>query len=147
MAVTVKRVTLWRGEVTDRPGALAATLEPIAQAGVDLSVCMGYRIPGHSGRAVIELAPIAGKKATSAAQAAGLAPAAIPALLVTGDNRAGLGHAIGSALAGAGINLGFLVTQVIGRKFTSVAGFDSEADAARAAPLIKKAAASKPKRK
>src|SRR5262245_45929799 len=143
MAVSVKAITLWRGEVPDRAGALAATLEPVARAGVDLQVCMGYRILGATGRAVVEVAPLSGKKAAAAVQAAGLAAAAIPALQVTGDNRAGLGHAIAGALAGGGISLSFLVTQVLGRKFTSIFGFDSEADAARATALIKKAVASR----
>jgi hypothetical protein len=143
MAVSVKPITLWRREVTDRTGALAETLEPLAKAGVDLQVCMAYRIPGQTGRAVIEVATLKGKKAAAAGQAAGLAPAAFPAVLVTGDNRAGLGHAIASALAGAGISGSFLVTQVLGRKFTSVFGFENEADSTRAAALIKKAAAAR----
>ena len=142
MAVTVKKITLWRCEVQDRPGALATVLEPLAKAGADLQVCMGYRIPGTN-RAAIEVAPVSGKKATAAGQAGGLSAATIPCLLVTGDNRPGLGHAMSSAVAAAGINMNFLVAQVIGRRCASIFGFENEADAQRATTLIKKAAAKK----
>ena len=49
-------------------------------------------------------------------------------------------HAITSALALAGINLDFLVAQVVGKRYSLVIGFDSEADRKRAAALIKRAA-------
>jgi hypothetical protein len=139
MAVTVKRVTLWRREVDNRPGMLAGTLEPLAGAGADLQVIMGYRFPGHESRAAIEVYPVAGKKATAAAEAGGLSASSIPSLHVEGDNRAGLGYAIAKALADAGINLGFAVAQVVSRRFTAIFGFESDADADRAATLIKSA--------
>jgi hypothetical protein len=142
MAVTVKKVSLWRTEVGDRAGALADVLEPIAGAGADLQVVMGYRL-GQSGRAAVELYPVAGKKATDAARSAGLAAAAIPALLVEGDNRAGLGRDLARAVAGAGISMSFLIAQVVGRRYSAVLGFDSEDDAGRAAAIVKSAAGKK----
>lgn len=42
MAVTVQKITLWRGEVENRPGALAGILAPLADTGADLQVLMGY---------------------------------------------------------------------------------------------------------
>jgi hypothetical protein len=144
MAVSVKTITLWRREVDNRSGALAGTLEPLARAGVDLSVLMGYRNPGQS-TGTIELYPVSGKKARAAAEAAGLSAAAIPTLLVQGDNRAGQAHAASKAIADAGINLAFFLAQVIGKKYSAVLGFETEADARRAVSLIKKATASKRK--
>src|SRR5690349_12449747 len=128
MAVTVKKIKLWRREVDNKPGALALTLEPVTKAGVDLQVLMGYRLPGHESKAAIELFPISGKKATSAAEGAGLKPSAIPAMLIEGDNKPGLAYAIANALANAGINIDFMVAQAIGRRYTAVLGFESEAD-------------------
>lgn len=142
MAVSVKTITLWRREVDNKSGALAQTLEPLARAGADLSVLMGYRNPQQS-TATIELYPISGKRAKAAAEAAGLSAATIPTLLVEGDNRAGQAHAASKAIAEAGINLAFFLAQVIGRKYSAVLGFENEADAKRAASLIKKATASK----
>jgi len=143
MAVSVKGITLWRREVDNRPGALARTLEPLASVGADLKVLMAYRYPGEEARAAIELYPVSGKKATAAAQAAGLAATSIPTLLVQGDNRAGQAHAATRAIADAGINLNFFLAQVIGEKYSAVLGFETEADAQRASSLIKKARVSK----
>jgi hypothetical protein len=143
MAVSVKGITLWRREVDNRPGALARTLEPLASAGADLKVLMAYRYPGEEARAAIELYPVSGKKATAAAQAAGLAATSIPTLLVQGDNRAGQAHAATRAIADAGISLNFFLAQVIGEKYSAVLGFETEADAQRASSLIKKARVSK----
>jgi hypothetical protein len=139
MPVKVKKITLWRKELENRTGTLAETLDPVAKAGADLQVVMGYCYPGDRTKAAVELFPVANKKATAAAQGAGLAPAGIPALHVEGDNRAGLGHSITRALSDSGVNLDFLVAQVIGRKFSAVIGFENDADAEKASALIKKA--------
>jgi hypothetical protein len=144
MAVTVKKVSLWRREIDNRPGALARVLEPLARAGTDLQIAMGYRYPGNESRAAVELAPVGNKKAAAAAQGAGLQASGIATLIVQGDNRPGLGHAIAQGMADAGINMSFLVAQVVGRKYSAVFGFENDADADRAAALIKKI---KPKRK
>jgi hypothetical protein len=143
MPVQVKRITLWRKELENRTGSLASTLEPVANAGADLEIVMGYCYPGDRAKAAVELYPVTNKKTTAAAQSAGLAASAIPAVLVQGDNRAGLGHAITKAVADAGVNLDFLVAQVIGRKFSAVLGFENDADANKATTLIKKVAAKK----
>ncbi len=142
MAVSVKRIALWRGKIEDRPGTLADVLEPVAASRSDLQVVMGYREPGGA-QAVVELYPVASKKVASALMGKGLRPAGIPSLLVTGDNRPGLGHAMARALGDAGLNVSFLVAQTAGRKFSAVFGFASETDAAGAVTLIKKAAAKK----
>lgn len=145
MAVTVKKITLWRTEVEHKPGVLAGILGPLAGAGANLQVLMGYRYPRNELKAAVELYPVTGKKSVAAAQAAGLSASSIPTLLVEGDNKPGLGHAIAEAIAGAGINLGFLVAQAIGRRYSAVFGFESEDDARKAATLIKKAVAGKKK--
>src|ERR1035437_4737291 len=98
MAITLKKITLWRKEVDNKPGALADTLALLAQAGTDLQAGMGYRYPGDQGKAAIELHPVSGKKAIEAARSAGLAASPIPTVLVQGDNRPGLGHTIAKAL-------------------------------------------------
>jgi predicted amino acid-binding ACT domain protein len=139
MALTVKEITLWRREIDNRPGMLAEVLGPVATAKTDVEVLMAYRFPGDESRGAVELFPIAGKKAAAAAQTAGLTAAAdIPAVLVTGTNRAGIGFDTTTAIAEAGINLAFVVAQVIGSKFSAVYGFDNEADRRKAVALLKK---------
>ena len=139
MAVSVKKVTLWRTEVENKPGALSSVLAPLAEAGADLQVVMGYRYHGDEHKAAIEVCPVSGRKSTAAASKAGLAASAIPTLLVQGDNRPGLGHAIAQAVAEAGINVTFLVAQVIDARFSAVMGFEDEAASKQATTLIKKA--------
>jgi len=145
MPVTVKKIVLWRTEVDNKPGILAGVLQPLADAGANLQVLMGYRYPGDPGKAAIELCPVTGKKSLAAARAAGLEASSIPTLLVEGDNKPGLGASIARAAADAGVNLAFLVAQVIGRKYSFVVGFETEDDARKAAALIKKVTTGKKK--
>lgn len=145
MPVTVKNISLWRKELENQVGTLAHTLEPVTKAGANLRVIMGYRYPGEGTKAAIELYPVAGKKVTAAASGAGLSASSIPTLLVEGDDRPGLGLAIAQAIADAGVNMSFFVAESMGRRFSAVLGFESEEDAKKAGPLIKKATASKKK--
>jgi hypothetical protein len=147
MPVTVKKVALWRRELDNRPGALAGVLEPLVRAGADFQVAMGYRFPGNETRAAVELAPVTGKKSAAAARQAGLQPSSIPTLIVSGDDRPGLGYALAQGMADAGINMAFLVAQVLGRKYSAIFGFESEVDADRAVAIIKRAARTGKKRR
>jgi hypothetical protein len=145
MATAVKKIVLWRKEVENRAGVLANALAPLASASTDIHLVMAYRFPGEQSKAAIELYPVTGKKSAAAAEEAGFSASAIPALLVEGDNRAGIGYATAQAIADAGINMDFVVAQVIGRKYSAVFGFESEADATKCAAIIRKAAAAKKK--
>jgi hypothetical protein len=149
MAVTVKKAVLWRKDLDNRPGTLAATLKPLAEAGVNLQVCMGYSIPGEHEHAAVEVYPVSGAKAEQAAGAAGLEPTPrIACLMVTGDDHPGLGHAIADRLASNGINISFVMVQVIGKQYNGVFGFESQEDADKATTVIKEASkAVAPKRK
>jgi hypothetical protein len=143
MAISVKKIPLWRREVPNRLGLLAQTLEPLSRSGANLQVIMGY----HMGdQAIIEVFPVTGKKGMAAAQQSGLAPSGPPALLVQGDNRAGLGATLARAIADAGINIHFLVAQVLGNRYSAVIGFGSDDDATRAVSIIKKAGAASRRR-
>jgi hypothetical protein len=146
VAVSIRKVTLWRTQVQHRPGALAALLEPLAAAGADLQIVMGYKIPGQKDRAVIEVAPISTRKAARAAERGGFAAGGAPTLLVLGDNRPGLANRIARALAESGVNIAFLVAQVVGRRYSAVFGFASEADLDKAADRIRAAVTVRPRR-
>jgi hypothetical protein len=141
MAVTVKKAILWRREVDNHPGMLAVTLQPLSEAGADLQVVMAYRYPGGENKAAIELHPVSGKKSVAAAQTAGLAPSSISTLRVEGDNRAGLGHAIAKAIGDAGINMSFVMAQVVGRRYSALFGFENDAYVSKAATLLERAMA------
>jgi hypothetical protein len=139
MALSVKKITLWRAEVEDKPGALSGVLAPLAEVGVDLQVVMGYRYPDAKNKAVVQLGTVSGKKPVTAAGKVGLKASDIPTLLVQGDNRPGVGHAIAQAISEAGINVIFLVAQVIDSRFSAVMGFEDEAASKQATTIIKKA--------
>ncbi|QNI30644.1 hypothetical protein H7849_16060 [Alloacidobacterium dinghuense] len=143
MPVTVKKISLWRKEDENKTGLLALTLEPLAKAGANLSVVMGYRLPGNEAKAAIEIYPVAGKKVTSAATETGFVTSEIPTLFVEGDNKPGIAHKIAQAIAETEVDLNFFVAQAIGRKYSAVIGFANEGDAKKAATLIKKASRKK----
>ena len=140
MAITVKPITLWRREIEHRPGALAETLAPLAEGGINMQVLMAYRFPGNESRGAVELFPVTGKRATAAAERGGFASYRIPALLVEGDDSPGLGARMCRAIADAGINMAFVVAQVVGRKYSAVFGFDDQEGARSAMSLVKMAA-------
>ena len=147
MAISVKFITLWRRELQHRSGALAESLDPLADGGIDIKVLMAYRFPGDPSRGAVEAFPIAGKRSTLAAQRGGFSPFALPALLVEGNNAPGMGSRMCRAIADAGINLDFVVAQVVGAKYSAVFGFETEDDARRAVSLIKSVAGRPLKRK
>src|SRR2546422_3561715 len=114
MAVSVKKIVLWRKEVENRTGILANALAPLANTGADIHVVMAYRFPGAESMAAIELYPVTGKKSAAAAAEAGFSASSIPGLLGEGQNRAGLGYASAQGLADGGINMGFVIAHGIG---------------------------------
>ena len=147
MAVSVKSITLWRRELQHRPGALAESLDPLVDDRVDIKVLMAYRFPGDPSRGAVEVFPVSGKRSTSAAERGGFTPFDLPALMVEGDNVPGMGARMCRAVADAGINLDFLVAQVIGGKYSAVFGFENDAGARQAVSLIKNVAGRPAKRK
>ena len=72
MAVTVKKIVLWRKEVENRTGILANALAPLANAGTDIHVVMGYRHPGQESKAAIELYPVTGEEVRYCGQGSGI---------------------------------------------------------------------------
>ena len=68
MAVTVKKIVLWRKEAENRAGILANALAPLANVDTDIQVVMGYRYPGQEAKAAIELYPVTGRKSATAAK-------------------------------------------------------------------------------
>lgn len=147
MAIRIRKLTLWRAEVPHRPGALAELLDPLAAAGTDLQVVMGYRLPGDKARAVVEVAPITSRRAALAATKARLVAGGAPTLQVLGENRPGLANRIAHALADSHVNIAFLVAQVVGKRYSAVFGFENEADLDKAADRIRAAVVARPIRR
>jgi hypothetical protein len=140
MAITVKKAALWRKEIDNRPGTLASALEPLARAGADLQVVMAYRYPGAD-KGAVELHPVSPWRAHNPARADCPPRPAGQDLRTVRDPQSGrLQSASSPTLGDAGINMSFVMAQVVGRRYAAVFGFENEADGAKAATLIKKAA-------
>jgi hypothetical protein len=126
MALAIRRIQVWSGEIPDRPGAAAAKLEHLARAGVDLEFVFTRPHRSQADCTVLFLAPITGAEQIKAARAAGLGPALDEAMLcVEGDNRAGIGYEIMSRLAVAGINLRGSSISALGGRFSAYLAFES----------------------
>ncbi len=138
MAVTVRRATLWSTHTGNTPGALARTLSPIAESGVNLDLVMGYAHEDKTA-ATIEVFPVEGSKDQRAARRSGFNKSLIPCVWVTGENKPGLGRRIAAALADVGINLNFFIAQVVRKEYVGMFGFEAESEADLAVKIIRKA--------
>jgi hypothetical protein len=138
MAYTVNKVDMWSGAIDDRVGGLAAKLEPLANARVDLEVAIARRQPHLPGKGAVFVGPVTGAKAQKAAEAAGLTKATdLAGLRVEGPNKPGESHRLTRLLADAGINLRGLSAIALGNKFVAALAFDNEADASKAASVLR----------
>jgi hypothetical protein len=140
MRYTISKVDVWTRAIDDTAGSLADTLEPLADAGVDLTFLIARRRTLVPGKGVVFLGGISGAKQAKAAAAAGLTKAAdIAGLRVEGANKAGDAHRVTRLLADAGINLRGLSASVIGKKYVLILAFDNAEDAAKATKLLRSA--------
>jgi hypothetical protein len=137
---SISKVDVWTRAIDDRTGSLAATLEPLADAGVDLVFLIARRRTLVPGKGVVFLGGVSGAKGAKAAAAAGLRKATdMVALRVEGANKAGDCHRVARRLADAGINLRGVSASVIGRKYVLIIAFDNADDATKAARLLRSA--------
>jgi hypothetical protein len=140
MAYAINKVAVWAGEIADRPGGLAATLENLQNAGVNLAFLIARRAPDKPGTGVVFVTPIAGAKQKAAAGSAGLQTTdSLHSLRVEGPDRPGLGSKMTRALADGGINLRGISAAAIGRRTTTYFAFDSSEDADAALRILRKA--------
>jgi hypothetical protein len=130
MPLQIRRVQVWSGEIPDRPGAAAAKLARLCQAGADLEFLFTRPNPQKPETSVLFLAPITGPEQMQAARNSGLGPSVdVVMLCVEGENRAGIGYEIMSNLAVAGINLRGISVSCVGQRFAAYLAFD-DADTA-----------------
>ena len=130
MPLRIRRVQVWSGEISDRPGAAAAKLVHLTEAGADLEFIFIRPSPLKFDASVLFLAPISGPEQMDAARKAGLGPALDAAMLcVEGESRLGVGFEIMSRLAIANINLRGLSITNVGGHFAAYLAFD-DADTA-----------------
>jgi len=139
MALKVSKVNVWAASMLDKPGQLAAKLAVLKDAGVNLEFVVARRKSGKPKGGVVFVTSLKGAKQIKAAKGAGFKLSkSLQSVRVEGYNKAGLGAALTSALAEAGINLRGLSAAAIGRKCVSYFAFDKPADATKAVRILKK---------
>lgn len=126
MPLQIRRIQPWCGDITDRPGAAAAKLAYLHEAGADLEFIFTRPHPNTPGTSILFLAPITGPEQMQAARNANLGPALDVAMLcLEGETRSGISYDIMSKLAIAGINLLGISVSCIGTRFVAYLAFDS----------------------
>jgi hypothetical protein len=137
MAIQVERVDVWAASIKDEPGALAAKLEVLAEAGADLDFAIARRAPDKPGTGVVFVTPIRGDTEVAAAAEAGFAVTqSLHSVRIAGDNKPGVCAQLTRQLADAGINLRGLSAATIGEQFIIYLALDNADDASKAMALL-----------
>lgn len=130
------RVDTWAASIPDRAGALAGKLKALAAAGANLELVIARR--DTAGKSVVFVTPIAGAKQVGAAGAAGFSRSrSLHTLRVEGPDKVGAAARVATALAYHGLNLRGFSAAAIGKKFICYIAVDREADAVKAARILR----------
>jgi hypothetical protein len=139
MPLKVERVDTWAASIEDKPGSLAAKLNALAGAGVNLEFVIARRAPEKKGSGVVFVTPIAGAAQSRVAREIGFTKSeSLHTLRIEGPNKAGYGLNIVEALAAKGLNLRGFSAAAIGNKFVAHVALDSKADVTKAVRALAK---------
>ncbi len=131
-----ERKDTWAASIPDRSGALAAKLNLLAAAGVNLELIVARR--DTAGKSVVFVTPISGAKQIGAAGAAGFTKSrGLHTLRAEGADKPGAAARVAGAVAELGLNLRGFSAAAIGKKFICHLAFDTESDAVKAARALK----------
>jgi hypothetical protein len=138
----VERVNVWSASLTDKPGGLSNKLKGLDEAGVDLDFIVSRRAPENPGSGIVFVSPLRGDHEVRAASLLGFAiSGSIAAVRVEGENQPGTAARLTDLIADADINMRGFSGAVIGNRYIAYIGFDSPAEANRAAGIIEEAEA------
>ena len=138
VALKVERVDTWAASIEDKAGSLAAKLNALAGAGVNLEFVIARRTPERAGSGVVFAAPIKGSAGCSAARKAGFDKTeSLHTVRVEGPDKPGQGAKIAQALAEKGLNLRGFSGTALGTKFVAYIAFDTSEDAVKALRVVK----------
>jgi predicted amino acid-binding ACT domain protein len=140
MDLLVEKVDVWAAPIPDRPGAVAALLKTLHDAGADLQFVIARRAPDKLGTGVVFVTPLQGDREIRAASQAGFnVTQSLQSIRIMGLDRAGIVAELTRALAEAGINLRGLSASVIGSQFVAYIGVDSPDDVIKAMDALGRA--------
>ena len=133
-----QRVDTWVASIPDRTGALAAKLKALSVGGCNLELVIARRVGDKSGKGLVFVTPIKGAKQVGAAGAAGFArSSSLHTLRVEGPDKVGAAGRVTAALADHGLNLRGFSAAALGKKFICHIALDTEANAVRAARILR----------
>lgn len=139
MKLDVTRVKVWVASMKDRPGALAAKLTALAEAGANLAFVIARRAPEKPGTGVVFLTSLKGAAQHRAAKKARFRQTkSLHSIRVEGPDKPGLGAKMTQALAEAGISLRGMSAAVLGKRFVVHFAFDKADDATKAGRILRK---------
>lgn len=138
MALKAEKIDTWAAALEDKPGALAAKLEALSRAGVNVEFLLARRAPDKPGGGVVFVTPIKGAAGIRAAKAAGFVKTnTLHAVRLAGPDKKGLGAKITRRLADRRLNLRGLSAAVTGRIFVAHLALDTAAAAAKAMRILR----------
>lgn len=138
----VERISVWSASLMDKPGGLSNILNCLDEAGVDLDFIIARRAPEEPGTGIVFVSPLEGDREVRAASTLGFAiSGSIAAVRVEGENEPGAAATLTDLIAAADINMRGFSGAVIGDRYIAYIGFDSSADANKAAGIINEAGA------
>ena len=139
MALLISREDVWVAAIEDRPGALAAKLAILAEAGAQLEFLIARRAPEKPGTGVVFITPVKGAAQLAAAAKAGFRKSASShTVRVEGPDKPGLGAKLTREIASQGVNLRGLSAAVIGKRFVAHFAAACSADAGKIARIFKR---------
>lgn len=137
MRMDVSRVDVWAASMEDRPGRLAAKLDALAQADIDLEFVNARRAPDKPGQGVVFVMPIKGARQIRAAKKAGFEKTtSLHGIRIATGNKPGFSSELARKIADAGINLRAFSGASISNRAIFYLAFDSDADVNKALRLI-----------
>ena len=139
MTLKIKKVDTWAAPLKDTPGTLAAKLDALANAGVNLEFVIARRAPDKPGEGVVFVTPIKGAAGARAARQEGFQKTgSLHTVRIEGSDRKGQGAKVTQALAEQGLNLRGLSGAAVHKTFVAYIALDTAADAAKAIRALKK---------
>jgi len=137
MDLLVEREDVWAASVDDKPGALAAKLSALTEAGADLDFIVVRRAPEKPGTGVVFVTPLRGDREVRAAASAGfLVTSKLHSVRAEGPNEPGAAAKVAKAVGDAGINMRGFSAAVLGTKFVVHIGVDTVEDEEAAVKLL-----------
>ncbi|MCK6482558.1 MAG: ACT domain-containing protein [Phycisphaerae bacterium] len=143
MTYRITRNEAWAGDIVNRPGMLARSLEALSLAGASLEFLIARRVNEDTSRVFVS--PLRNTKQKNAARDIGMVPAAgMHVMRIDGPDKPGLAAQICRAVADRGVNIRGSSAAVLGRKVVLYLAFETEAELKEAMQATRKAL--KPKR-